>query len=68
MAANGVPMTDLVLPISAALTIAGIIFQAGRLSSRVDALEKWRAEIHEDVKTIRALVENLSGAVSARKI
>ncbi len=32
--------------VTVAIFVLGIVFTAGRLSARVDALESWRAEVH----------------------
>lgn len=49
------------------VTLATIIYGAGRQSARVDTLEKFRDETVADLKIIRALAENISGAINARK-
>jgi membrane protein YqaA with SNARE-associated domain len=44
-----------------------VAYYLGRLSQRVDGLEEWRAEAKADLKIIRALLENLSGAINVRR-
>jgi hypothetical protein len=45
-----------------------VAYYLGRLSQRVDGLEEWRAEAKADLKIIRGLLENISGAINARKL
>lgn len=53
--------------VSLFVALATIIYNAGRQSARVDSLEKFRDETVLDLKIIRALTENISGAINARK-
>lgn len=48
--------------------LAGVIYNAGRVSARLDAIEQWRTETVADLKIIRGVVENISGAISARRV
>lgn len=50
------------------ITLATIIYNAGKQSAKIDALEEFRRETNADLKVIRGLVENISGAISARKV
>lgn len=61
-------MTEIVLPIAAAIAIGGIIFHAGRLSARVDALEHGHEKMDDDVEAIRAALENIREAITARRV
>lgn len=49
------------------ITLATIIYNAGKQSAKIDALEEFRRETIADLKVIRGLVENMSGAINARK-
>jgi uncharacterized protein YoxC len=44
-----------------------VIYHSGRLSARVDALEAWRAELRDDLKSIRATVDMIA-AVFKREV
>ncbi len=48
---------DQVAAITVAVFLIGVIYQAGRLSVRVDSLEKWRDDVTEDIKAIRSAVD-----------
>lgn len=39
---------ELVLPLAGAIFVAGIIFAAGKLTSRVERLEEWRGEMKKE--------------------
>ena len=45
-----------------------VAYHLGRNAARVDAIEKWKDEVSGDVKVMRALLENISGAIQARKM
>jgi len=49
------------------LAIGGLVFQAGRLSARVESLEVWRRDLTDDLKAIRAELVNIRDAVLARR-
>lgn len=46
--------------IAVALFIVGIVYHAGRLSSRVERLEDWRSEVRDDLKTIRTVTDSIA--------
>ena len=61
-------MGDFATVVVAALAVAGLIYQVGRLSVRVETLEAWRMEAKDDLKAIRSSLDNISGAIGARKL
>ena len=54
---------DIAVLVTLAIFIAGVIYHSGQLSSRVDNLETWRTEVKDDIKTIRAVVDRVDGAL-----
>lgn len=48
--------------------LGGILYNSGRQSARIDALDKFRDETVADLKAMRILLENINGAIGARKI
>lgn len=54
---------DIVVPIAVALFCLGVVYQAGRLSNRVDALEEWRRETKQTLDSIHAILREISTAV-----
>jgi hypothetical protein len=59
------------MPIAVQVTLliflAGVIFAGGRLSARVDELERKQNETHEDVRAIRAMLDRIDGAIEHRR-
>lgn len=41
---------------------ATVIYQSGKLAQRVDHLESWRAEVRDDLKAIRSVVDTIAAA------
>lgn len=69
--ANGVSLTigDLIALAAVCVSIAPCIYHIGKLTARIESLEKWRTEIREtlteisqDVKTISARIVRGPGA------
>jgi hypothetical protein len=54
----GEPMNT-ALAVTIAIFAAGVIFGAGRLTSRVESLESWRAEVRGDLTQIRADIASI---------
>lgn len=50
---------NLALEVTVAIFLAGIIFAAGRLTSRVESLEDWRGEVKGDLHRIRDGIDRL---------
>lgn len=50
--------------VTVAIFMAGVIFQCGRFSSRLDSLESWRNEVRDDIRAIRRAVDKMLGLAS----
>jgi hypothetical protein len=43
--------------------VAGLIYHAGRMAARVDALEAWRLELRADFLQLRNSLEQIKGLI-----
>lgn len=59
---------DVAATVTIAIFLAGVIYHAGRLSARLDNLESWRTDVCDDIRAIRGIVDNVAGAVTARRL
>lgn len=41
--------------------VGGLVFQAGKLTSRVEALEEWEHEARQDIKTLLNTAARIEG-------
>lgn len=57
-------LTSIVSAITGAF-ILGVTFYAGRLTSRVDRLEEWRAEVRDEFKALHGHLERLAATMMA---
>lgn len=46
--------------------IGGLVFHAGKLTARVDALEEWEHEARGDIKTVLGTVARIEGILKGR--
>lgn len=51
--------------VTIAIFMIGVIFQAGRLSVRVEKLEEWRLELMTELKGIRSALRKIENAVAS---
>lgn len=58
----------LAVALTFATSLIVVSYKLGGLSQRVDGLDEWRKDVSTDVKAMRNMLENISGAISARKI
>lgn len=49
--------------VTAGIFVAGLVFQLGRLSKRVEAIEAWRVEVAGDVKKISSVVDRIDAVL-----
>jgi len=58
---------DLAVQVTLAIFCAGVIFHTGRLTSRVESIEKWREEITADIKRIAETTGYIDGALRGER-
>ena len=59
----GVTNVDMALVVTVFVFLAGVIFAGGRISARVDQLERGREELRDDIKELRDDVRAIKRAV-----
>lgn len=50
------------------LTLAGVIYQAGRLAARVESLEAWRAEMNNELGAIHQAIRHVTELIRGEEV
>lgn len=58
---------ELALQVTIGIFMAGIIFQSGRLSTRVDKLEEWRGEMRAQFEALHGHLLRLEDTMLRRQ-
>lgn len=50
------------------LTLAGIVYQAGRLAARVESLEAWRLQMNQELSAIHDAIRHVGEIIRGEEV